>query len=97
MAGRQADTARKVPLRLVSITASKSASVISPSFAAGKIPALAHRMSMAPKDSTAACAMTCISACRVTSAANPRALPPAATISAATALAPLELRDTTST
>src|ERR1017187_4885247 len=40
--------------------------------------------------------MAAISACRVTSAANALALPPSATISAATALASVSWRDTTS-
>src|ERR1700730_7172225 len=97
MTGRHADTERNVPLRLVPITASKSASVIAPSFAAGKMAGLAPRMSIVPNAAIAASAMDFISTCRVTSAATPWAVPPAATISATTASASLELPDTTST
>ena len=45
---RQALTDRKLPFRLTPITWSKSAAVISPSLAAGKMPALAHSTSMLP-------------------------------------------------
>ena len=48
IAGSTAETERKVPLRLVPMTWSKSSPVISPSLAAGKMPALAQSTSMAP-------------------------------------------------
>ena len=48
MAGNTADTDRKVERRLVAMTWSKSAGVIACRRAEGKMPALAHRMSMAP-------------------------------------------------
>ena len=50
---------------------------------------------MVPNDSTAADAIACMSAFRVTSAAKALALPPAARISAATASASVELFATT--
>ena len=52
--GRQAFTDRKVPLRLVPMTWSHSSGIISSIFACGKMPALAHRMSMPPKASAVA-------------------------------------------
>src|ERR1019366_2269317 len=100
IAGKQADTARNVPLRLVANTESKSASVMSPSLAAGKMPALAQRISMVAKASTAGGAGDQPAAgppAATGGAEEPRALPPAATISAAAASASVDLRDTTNT
>jgi hypothetical protein len=57
-AGRQAWTAKIVPLRLVPRTSSRSSPVMSTSFAEGKIPALAQSTSMPPWRSTAAAAIT---------------------------------------
>ncbi|MDR6079862.1 hypothetical protein QE453_000763 [Agrobacterium sp. SORGH_AS440] len=48
IAGKTAETLKKVLLRLVEITWSKSAAVISPSLAAGKMPALAQRIATPP-------------------------------------------------
>jgi hypothetical protein len=55
------------------------------SFAAGKIPALAHRMSMPPNCAVASVVMRCASGQLETSAASAEALPPAALISFAVA------------
>ena len=95
--GRQALIARKVPLRLVAMTWSQSSGESSSILVCGKIPALAHRMSMPPCAVAAASAMTCMSPNFVTSAAWPFAVPPARRSSAAQASASSRWRDTMST
>src|SRR5215813_3734633 len=97
MAGRQAFTARKVPLRFVPRTSSHFSAVMSASFAAGKMPALAHSTSMPPCCFAAASAMRCMSSHLVTSAASAAAWPPPALISSAVFCAALPSRATTST
>src|SRR5580692_2463389 len=52
-AGRHACTDRMLPFRLVPMTSSMSASVMSASLASGKTPALAHSTSMPPIRSAA--------------------------------------------
>src|SRR4029079_18569871 len=66
-------------------------------FICGKMPALAHNMSMPPCAATAASAITCMSPILVTSPAWPLAVPPARRNSSAQASASSRWRDTTST
>src|SRR5215813_2593504 len=97
IAGRQALIARNMPLRLVASTSSQVSGSISASWAAGKMPALAHSTSMPPCCFTAASAMRCMSAHFVTSADTAAACPPAAFSSSAHFCAASRWRATTST
>ena len=72
---------RKVPLRLVEITASKSASLMRMSRLSRVIPALFTRMSIRPKVSTAAFTSASTWAASDTSQRIARALAPRASIS----------------
>ena len=97
IAGRQAFTEMKVPLRLVPITSSQSSPVIASSLTCGKMPALAQRMSRPPWRSTAAAAAASIASRSRTSAAKAEASPPASRSSFAVASAASMWRATTST
>lgn len=77
ISGSTAETLRNVDFRLVEITWSKFSAVISPSFAAGKIPAFAHRISTPPKRATATSTIFAQPPAVETSAATPIALSPA--------------------
>ena len=79
------------------MTKSQSSGDSSSILACGKIPALAHSISMPPCAATAASAMTCMSPIFVTSAAWPFAVPPARRNSSAQTSASSRWRDTTST
>src|SRR5215471_384632 len=96
-AGKQALTDKNVPRRFVVSTLSNSAPLITSSLAAGKIPALAHRMSRLPYRSTAVAAIAFVSASSLTSALKALALPFASVISLATLSLSVLLRATTRT
>ena len=96
-AGRHACTDRMVPFRLVPSTSSMFSSVISASFAEGKIPALAHSTSMPPSRSAAVSAIRAQSSRRLTSPRTYDATPPAADSSATVPLAASSSRPVMST